>query len=113
MKKLECYIKPSRVEKVLDELVKAGITGVSITHVKGHGTQLGYTEMYRGTERKVSLLEKVRIDIVLSKANVDKTIQLIAETAHTGEEGDGKIFVYAVEKAYRIRTGETGKKAIS
>ncbi|MES0489763.1 MAG: P-II family nitrogen regulator [Leptospirales bacterium] len=113
MKKLECYIKPSRVEKVLDELIKAGITGVSISHVKGHGTQLGYTEIYRGTKRKVSLLEKVRVDIVLSKTNVDKTIKLIADAAHTGEEGDGKIFVYPVEQAYRIRTGEKDKKAIS
>ena len=113
MKKLECYIRPSKLEVVMGELTKAGITGVSISHVKGHGTQHGYTEIYRGTERKVQLLEKVRLDIVLSAANVQRVVKLIMEVAKTDEVGDGKIFVLPVEQAYRIRTGEKGKKAIN
>jgi len=113
MKKLECYIRPSKLEVVMEELTKAGITGVSISNVKGHGTQHGYTEMYRGTARKVQLLEKVRLDIVLSATNVTRVAKLIMEAAKTDEVGDGKIFVLPVEQAYRIRTGEKGKKAIS
>ncbi len=113
MKKIEAYIRPSKLEEVLNDLTKSGITGVSITHVKGHGTQKGYTEIYRGTERKVQLLEKVRLDIVLSEHNVDRTVQTIISSARTGEPGDGKIFVVDVDQAYRIRTGDKGKKAIN
>lgn len=116
MKKLECYIRPSRVEAVLAALTEEGIDGISISHVKGHGKQGGYTEFYRGATRKVQLLEKVRIDIVLSPKNVKKVVQIIvkeAKSSEEGEVGDGKIFVLPVEDAIRIRTGEKGTKAIN
>ena len=112
MKKLECYIRPSRLEAVLEALTKEGIDGISISHVKGHGKQGGYTEFYRGATRKVQLLEKVRVDIVLSPKNVKKVVQIVSDAAQTGEVGDGKIFVLPVEDAIRIRTGEKGTKAI-
>ena len=113
MKKLEVYIRPSSLEGVLDTLTKEGITGISICQVKGHGTQKGYTEIYRGAKRKVQLIDKVRLDIVLSAKNVDRVVNLISGVARTGDIGDGKIFVIPVEQAYRIRTGDKGAKAIS
>ena len=113
MKKLECYIRPSKLDTVIAALVKADIPGLSVTHVKGHGVQKGFTEIYRGTERKVNLLTKVRLDIVVSAVNVEKAAKIVMEASRTGEVGDGKIFILPVEGVYRIRTGETGRDAIS
>ncbi len=112
MKKIEAIIKPFKLEEVKAALGDVGIEGMTVSEVKGFGRQKGHTEIYRGSEYTVDFLPKVKIEIVLPDANVDAAVQSILKSAKTGKIGDGKIFVLAMEEAYRIRTEEEGDKAI-
>lgn len=112
MKKIEAIIKPFKLEDVKEALVEAGISGMTVSEVKGYGRQQGHTELYRGAEYVVDFLPKIKIDLVVNDEQVDEIIKLISENAKTGKIGDGKIFVSTVEKAVRIRTGETDNEAV-
>ncbi|AEF96697.1 P-II family nitrogen regulator [Methanotorris igneus] len=112
MKKIEAIIRPSKLEDVKNALLKAGCKGLTVSEVKGRGVQGGIVERYRGREYIIDLLPKVKIEIVVDDANVEKIIDLICENAKTGEFGDGKIFVIPVEEVVRVRTGERGKDAL-
>jgi nitrogen regulatory protein P-II 1 len=112
MKKIECIIRPAKLENVKEALGKFGIKGMTVTNVIGCGLQQGKTEVYRGNAYTINLLPKYKIEIIVPDESVDKVIEIITETARTGEIGDGKIFVYDVLNAVRIRTGESGEKAV-
>jgi nitrogen regulatory protein P-II 1 len=112
MKKIEAIIKPFKLDEVKEALQEAGIQGLSVTEVKGFGRQKGHTELYRGAEYVVDFLPKVKIEVVLADDMVDAAIKAIITAARTDKIGDGKIFVYPVEQAIRIRTGESGDDAI-
>ena len=112
MKKIEAIIKPFKLEEVKEALGVAGIQGLTVSEVKGFGRQKGHTELYRGAEYIVDFLPKVKIEIVVADEEVDKAIDAIQSAAQTGRIGDGKIFVINLEGAIRIRTGETGEKAL-
>ena len=112
MKKIEAIIKPFKLEEVKEELGKLDIQGLTVTEVKGYGRQKGHTELYRGSEYVVDFLPKVKIEIIVTDDVVESLIEKLIETAKTGKIGDGKIFVSDVNEVYRIRTGETGEKAI-
>jgi nitrogen regulatory protein P-II 1 len=112
MKKVEAIIKPFKLDEVKEALQEAGIQGLSVTEVKGFGRQKGHTELYRGAEYVVDFLPKVKIEVVLTDDMVDQAVQAIVAAARTDKIGDGKIFVYPVEQAIRIRTGETGDDAV-
>ena len=112
MKKIEAIIKPFKLEDVRDALSEAGITGLTVTEVKGFGRQKGHTELYRGAEYVVDFLPKVKIEVVVREEQLERCVETIMTAARTGKIGDGKIFVTAVEEVLRIRTGETGPAAI-
>ena len=112
MKKIEAIIKPFKLDEVKEALQEAGIQGLSVTDVKGFGRQKGHTELYRGAEYVVDFLPKVKIEVVLTDDMVEVAIEAIIAAARTDKIGDGKIFVYPVEQAIRIRTGETGDDAV-
>ena len=112
MKFVTAIIKPFKVEEVRLALDKIGISGLTMTEVKGFGRQKGHTELYRGAEYVVDFLPKVKIEIVVDDELVDSAVECIEESAKTGRIGDGKIFVSSIEKAIRIRTGEKGSEAI-
>ena len=112
MKKIEAIIKPFKLDEVKEALQDAGIQGLSVTEVKGFGRQKGHTELYRGAEYVVDFLPKVKIEVVLTDDMVETAIAAIIAAARTEKIGDGKIFVYPVEQAIRIRTGETGDDAV-
>jgi nitrogen regulatory protein PII len=112
MKLVIAVIKPFKVEEVTDALNEAGIMGVTITEVRGHGRQRGHTEVYRGAEYRVNFLPKVKLEIVLDDSDLDKAISAIVENGHTGTIGDGKYWVVDVEQVGRIRTGEIGSDAL-
>jgi nitrogen regulatory protein P-II 1 len=112
MKEIRAVIRLEKIRDVLDALENNGHPGVSVERIEGHGRQTGLTEQFRGREFKVDLLPKARLDIVCTDEDVEGLVKLIAENAKTGEIGDGKIFIYPVEDALRIRTGETGQAAI-
>lgn len=112
MKKIEAIIKPFKLDEVREALSEIGIMGLTATEVKGFGRQKGHTELYRGAEYVVDFLPKIRLDLVVEDKMVDKVVETIMQTAHTGKIGDGKIFVMNVEEAVRIRTGEKGDVAI-
>ena len=113
MKKIEAIIRPEKLETVKAALEKAGYPGVTVTEVVGHGKQKGVTQQYRGTEYKIDLLTKAKIEIVVSNADaVNRIVDAITKSARTGEVGDGKIFVTEVSDVVRIRTGDRGEKAI-
>ncbi len=112
MKKIEAIIKPFKLDEVKDALHEVGLTGITVLEAKGFGRQKGHTELYRGAEYVVDFLPKVKIEIVLDDALVERAIEAIQRAAHTGRIGDGKIFVTAVEEAIRIRTGERGVEAV-
>jgi nitrogen regulatory protein PII len=112
MKFVIAVIKPFKVEEVTDALNEAGINGVTITEVRGHGRQRGHTEVYRGAEYRVNFIPKVKLEIVLDDADLDKAIEAIVENGRTGTIGDGKYWVVDVEQAGRIRTGEVGSDAL-
>ena len=112
MKKIEAVIKPFKLEDVKDALTEAGITGMTVSDVKGYGRQQGHSELYRGAEYVVDFLPKIKLDLIVADENVDSTIAIITEAAKTGKIGDGKIFVSTIEKIVRIRTGEEDEEAI-
>ena len=112
MKKIEAIIKPFKLDDVREALTEIGITGMTVSEVKGFGRQKGHTEIYRGAEYAVDFLPKVKVELVLADEDVERAIDVIIETARSGKIGDGKIFVLPVEEAIRIRTGETGETAI-
>jgi nitrogen regulatory protein P-II 1 len=112
VKKVECIIKPFKLEDVKEALADIGITGMTISEVKGFGRQKGHTELYRGSEYTVDFLPKVKIEIIVKDEDVDRVVESIATAARTGRIGDGKIFIYPLEKIIRIRTGEIDAEAI-
>ena len=112
MKKIEAIIKPFKLEEVKENLGVAGIHGLTVIEVKGFGRQKGHTELYRGAEYVVDFLPKVKIEIIVRDEDLDKAVDSIQSAAMTGRIGDGKIFVSDLDKVIRIRTGETGEKAI-
>ncbi len=112
MKKIEAIIKPFKLEEVKDALAELGVEGMTVTEVKGFGRQKGHTEIYRGSEYTVDFLPKVKLEIVLADEIADKAVAAIVAAAKTGKIGDGKVFVLPVESAVRIRTDETGDKAV-
>jgi nitrogen regulatory protein P-II 1 len=112
MKKIEAIIKPFKLDEVKDALNEIGVTGMTITEVKGFGRQKGHKEIYRGAEYQVDFIPKIKIDLVVDASLSDKVVSVIAQSANTGKIGDGKIFVLSVEQAVRIRTGESGKDAV-
>ena len=112
MKKIEAIIKPFKLEEVKDALAEIGLDGMTVTEVKGFGRQKGHTEIYRGSEYTVDFLPKIKLEIVLADSRVDAAVKAIIGAAKTGKIGDGKIFLFDVKEAIRIRTEETGEKAI-
>jgi nitrogen regulatory protein P-II 1 len=112
MRKIEAIIKPFKLDEVKEALHGIGIQGMTVTEVKGFGRQKGHTELYRGAEYVVDFLPKIKIEIALSDELAEKAVQVIVEAANTGRIGDGKIFVFPVEEAIRIRTGERGPDAV-
>jgi nitrogen regulatory protein P-II 1 len=112
MKKVEAIIKPFKLDEVKEALHEIGVSGITVTEAKGFGRQKGHTELYRGAEYIVDFLPKVRLEVVVDDGQVDRVVEAIATAARTGRIGDGKIFVSTIEKAVRIRTGETDLDAI-
>ena len=112
MKKIEAIIKPFKLDDVKEALNEIGIQGMTISEVKGYGRQKGHKEIYRGAEYVVDFIPKIKIEIVVEAGRVDEIVDKIREAANTGKIGDGKIFVFSVEQAIRVRTGEKGKDAI-
>jgi nitrogen regulatory protein P-II 2 len=112
MKLVMAIIKPFKLDEVRDALTAVGVHGLTVTEVKGYGRQKGHTEIYRGTEYAVSFLPKLKVEVAVAAGEVDKVIEAIAAAAKTGQIGDGKIFVFNLEHAVRIRTGETDQGAL-
>ena len=112
MKQITAIIKPFKLEEVREGLADVGVTGLTVTEVKGFGRQKGHTELYRGAEYVVDFLPKVMIEVVVGDGDVDRCVEAIVKAARTGKIGDGKIFVTPVDQAVRIRTGETGEEAV-
>jgi nitrogen regulatory protein P-II 1 len=112
MKKIEAVVKPFKLDEVRESLAEVGVSGLTVTDVKGFGRQKGHTELYRGAEYVVDFLPKVKIEVVVPDDMVDPAIEAIVKAARTGKIGDGKIFVSSVEHVVRIRTGETNESAI-
>ena len=112
MKKVEAVIKPFKLEDVKDALAEIGITGMTVSEVKGYGRQKGHSELYRGAEYVVDFLPKIKMEMIVEDESVQQVIDTIVDSARTGKIGDGKIFVTDIEKTIRIRTGETDSEAI-
>ena len=112
MKKIEAIIKPFKLEEVKDALGEVGITGMTVTEVKGFGRQKGHTEIYRGSEYTVDFLPKIKLELVIGDGDVAQAVAAIVKAAKTGKIGDGKVFVSPVEEAVRIRTDEKGEAAV-
>lgn len=112
MKKIEAVIKPFKLDEVREALSAIGVTGLTVTEVKGFGRQKGHTELYRGAEYVVDFLPKVKVELILAESQVDLAIEAIVKAARTGKIGDGKIFVTPVERVVRIRTGEEDETAV-
>jgi nitrogen regulatory protein P-II 1 len=112
MKQITAVVKPFKLDQVREALATVGVTGLTVTEVKGFGRQKGHTELYRGAEYVVDFLPKVKIEVVVADSLVDTVVDAIVAAAKTGRIGDGKIFVTTVEQVVRIRTGETGEAAV-
>ncbi|CAB1369828.1 P-II family nitrogen regulator [Denitratisoma oestradiolicum] len=112
MKKIEAVIKPFKLDEVREALSDVGVTGLTVSEVKGFGRQKGHTELYRGAEYVVDFLPKIKLEIVVADQDVEQAIDAIIKAARTGKIGDGKIFVFPVEQVVRIRTGETDESAV-
>ena len=112
MKKIEAIVKPFKLDEVREALSELGVSGLTVSEVKGFGRQKGHTELYRGAEYVVDFLPKVKIEVIVSDDLVERAIESIVRAARTGKIGDGKIFVTPVEQVVRIRTGESGESAI-
>ena len=112
MKKIEAIIRPEKFENVKEALEKAGYAGVTLTEVEGHGKQKGLAQQWKGWKYKVEFLPKLKLEIVASDKDVDNLVKAIMASASSGQVGDGKIFIYSIDQAYRISSGEEGEKAI-
>jgi len=112
MKKIEAVVKPFKLDEVREALSEIGVTGLTVTEVKGFGRQKGHTELYRGAEYVVDFLPKVKVEVIVADALADRAFEAIVRAARTGKIGDGKIFVTTVEQVVRIRTGESGEAAV-
>jgi nitrogen regulatory protein P-II 1 len=112
MKKIDAVIQPHKLDDVKEALIAIGIDGMTISEVRGHGRQKGHTEVYRGAEYVVDLIPKVRLELVVPDSRIDEIVGVIGRAARTGKIGDGKIFVFTVEDAIRIRNGEHGESAL-
>jgi len=112
MKKIEAIVKPFKLEDVKDAVLKLGVSGMTITEVKGFGRQKGHKEVYRGAEYVVDFLPKIKIEVAVTTEMIPRVVEAIKENAHTGQIGDGKIFILPLEKAIRIRTGEEDEGAL-
>ena len=112
MKKIEAIIRHERLQEVQDALDQLGVSGLTVSEVVGCGRQKGYTEQYRGVQANISLLPKIKVESVVPPGMVDVAVKAIVEAARTGDIGDGRVFVYPVEQAIRIRTGESGEKTV-
>ena len=112
MKQITAVLKPFKLEEVREALAECGVTGLTVTEVKGFGRQKGHTELYRGAEYVVDFLPKVKIEIAVDESILDRVIEAIEQSARTGKIGDGKVFVFELEQVIRIRTGETGTEAL-
>jgi len=112
MKLITSIIKPFKLDEVREAMADVGVTGLTVTEVKGFGRQKGHTELYRGAEYVVDFLPKVKVEVVVADESVERVIEAITKAAHTGKIGDGKIFVTSVEQVIRIRTGEANESAI-
>jgi nitrogen regulatory protein PII len=112
MKKVDAIIKPLKLDEVRDALSAIGIEGMTVSEVRGHGRQKGHSELYRGAEYVVGYIPKIRIEVVVDDADLPRVLEVLESAARTGQIGDGKIFVYPVEDAVRIRTAERGARAI-
>ena len=112
MKKIEAVIKPFKLEDVKDALADIGITGMTVSEVKGYGRQKGHSELYRGAEYVVDFLPKIKMEMIVDDDQLDQVVNTVVEAARTGKIGDGKIFVSDIDKIVRIRTGETDSEAI-
>jgi len=106
MKLIKSIVRPNKVDEVKDALAALGVSGITVTEVRGHGKQKGHTAMYRGQEYEVSLLPKMEVEVVVPEEMADEAVRAIIRAARTGEIGDGRVFVFPVEQSYRIRTGE-------
>ena len=112
MKKVECIIKPFKLDDVKSALSELGVAGMTVSEVRGFGRQKGHTELYRGAEYQIDFIPKVKIELVVADDQVSEVVELVQKEACTGKIGDGKIFVLEVEKAVRIRTGEEGPDSL-
>ena len=112
MKKIECIIRPAKLEELKEALGKHGVHGMTVTNVIGCGLQQGKTQVYRGSTYTINLLPKIKLEIAVADDALENVLQVIIQTARTGEIGDGKIFVFELQNAIRIRTGESGESAI-
>ena len=112
MKKIEAVVKPFKLDEVREALSEIGVTGLTVTEVKGFGRQKGHTELYRGAEYVVDFLPKVKVEVVVKDGDVERCIEAIVKAAKTGKIGDGKVFVVPIEEAVRIRTDERGEAAV-
>lgn len=112
MKKIEAIIQPFKLDDVKEELIKIGVEGITVSEVRGHGRQKGHTEVYRGSEYKVDLLPKVKLEMVIAAERVEQVIQTLTNAARSGKIGDGKIFVSTIDDAIRIRNSERGDMAL-
>ena len=112
MKQITAIVKPFKLEEVREALAECGVTGLTVTEVKGFGRQKGHTELYRGAEYVVDFLPKVKVEAAIKDSLLDQAIEAIEKSANTGKIGDGKIFVFDLEQVVRIRTGETGAEAL-
>ena len=112
MKKIEAIVKPFKLDEVKNALSQIGVQGMTVSEVRGFGRQKGHTELYRGAEYKIDFIPKVKLEVIVTDEMVQQVVETIERAAKTGKIGDGKIFVYSVEEAIRIRTGERGRDAI-
>ncbi len=112
MKKIEAYIRPFKLDEVKEALTRVGVKGMSVSEVKGFGRQRGHKEIYRGSEYTVDFLPKIKIEIILKESDLETAIDAILESAATGKLGDGKIFIFDVQDAIKIRTGESGESIL-
>ena len=112
MKKIECIIRPFKLEEVKEALSNVGVRGMTVSEVRGFGRSRGHTELYRGSEYTIEFVPKLKIEIVVAEENVDKVVEAVQQAASTGKIGDGKIFIIPIDETIRIRTGEKGPAAI-
>jgi nitrogen regulatory protein P-II 1 len=112
VKKLECIIRPFKLEEVKEALNNVGVRGMTVSEVRGFGRSRGHTELYRGSEYTIEFVPKLKLEVIVAEENVDKVIETVQQAASTGKIGDGKIFVVPIEETIRIRTGEKGPAAI-